>query len=108
MLNRQAYYCSPVKNRRFDSSKAIELAKKLGYELWIPEKEISGYDFPEGAVECKKAIDESKIVICQPPIGRDCAWELGYAVAKSKLIYVISELDKEDWMTKLGDIKYVD
>ena len=106
-MNKQAYFCAKCKNKKTSFIKALKLAKKLGYKLWIPDKEVSDYSFPKGALKCQKAIDKSEIVICQPPIGRDCAWELGYAVAKNKLIYVIGELNFQDWMTKLGNIKYI-
>jgi len=104
---RLAYFCAPCKNRRNNPNKALKLADEMGYKLWMPEKEVSGFDYSEGALECQEAIDKSNIIICQPPIGRDCAWELGYAVAKNKPIYVLGELDSEDWMTKLGNITYV-
>ncbi|MCK4686639.1 MAG: hypothetical protein KAT66_00755 [Candidatus Lokiarchaeota archaeon] len=102
---KQAYFCAKCKNEKTDVRKAVELSNKLGFKLWIPEKKVS-YDFPKGARECQKAMDNSKIIICQTPIGRDCAWELGYAVAQKKPIYVIGKFEKDDWMTKLGNITY--
>ena len=103
---RLAYFCARCKNYKTNTDKAIKLAKELKYKLWIPENKVS-YDFPKGAIECQKAIDKSEIIICQTPIGRDCAWELGYAVALKKPIYVIGKFEKDDWMTKLGNIIYV-
>ena len=98
----QAYFCAKVKNDKSNPATALKLARSLGYKLWIPEIEVTDYDYPKGALQCKKTIEDSEVVICQPPIGRDCAWELGYAVGLGKPIYVIGELDEGDWMTKIG------
>ena len=103
---KQAYFCTRIKNNRNPPEKAIKLAKKIGYKLWMSEKEVSDYGYPKGALQCKRAIESSDIVICQPPIGRDCAWELGFAHGLGKKIYVLGKLDKGDWMTKIG-VEYV-
>ena len=102
---KQAYFCAKVKNIKISSEKALELAKRMGFKLWIPSEKVSNYDYPNGALKCVKAIEKSEVIICQTPIGRDCAWELGYAYALGKKIYVIGNLEKDDWMTKIG-IKY--
>lgn len=103
---KQAYFCARIKNNKNPPEKVIKFAEKLGYKLWMPEKEVSDYGYPKGALQCKKAIEDSDIVICQPPIGRDCSWELGYAHGLGKKIYVIGKLRKDDWMTKIG-VNYV-
>lgn len=103
---KQAYFCARVKNFKTDSKKAEAIAEELGYSLWKPEDNVFDHEYPNGAVKCKMAIDNSSVVICQPPIGNDCSWELGYAHANGKPIYVIGSLPKDDWMTKIG-VKYV-
>jgi hypothetical protein len=63
--------------------------------------------FPDGAQACRIAILEAEVVICQPPIGNDCSWELGYAAGLGKKIYVIGSLDPRDWMTKI-DVEFIE
>lgn len=101
-----AYFCGRVKNSQTNSDKAIQFAKEFGYKLWVPSKKVKNYTFPTGAHKCKQAIERADCVICQPPIGRDCAWELGFAHGLGKDIYCLGELSEDDWMTKIG-IKYV-
>ncbi|WP_190816045.1 hypothetical protein [Saccharopolyspora pogona] len=75
-------------------------------ELWLPKDEVT-FDFPHGAQQCQTAIEKAECVICQPPIGNDCSWELGYAIGIGKPVYVIGTLAEQDWMTKLG-VTHVD
>lgn len=102
-----AYYCAKCKNEETDPCDAERLADILGLPLWLPKDKAGSFGFPDGALACQRAIDEADCVICQPPIGRDCAWELGYAAGAGKKIYVIGPLPEDDWMTKI-DIHYVD
>ncbi|MEX2981129.1 exopolyphosphatase [Streptomyces sp. C36] len=102
-----AYYCAKCKNEQTDPRDAERLADILGLPLWLPKDKAGSFGFPDGALACRQAIDEADCVICQPPIGRDCAWELGYAAGTGKKIYVIGPLPEDDWMTKIG-IHYVD
>ncbi|MBB5121711.1 exopolyphosphatase [Streptomyces eurocidicus] len=102
-----AYYCAKCKNEQTDPRDAERLADILGLPLWLPKDKADSFGFPDGALACQRAIDEADCVICQPPIGRDCAWELGYAAGTGKKIYVIGPLPEDDWMTKI-DIHYVD
>ncbi|MFE0044331.1 Ppx/GppA phosphatase family protein [Streptomyces albireticuli] len=102
-----AYYCAKCKNEQTDPRDAERLADILGLSLWLPKDKAGSFGFPDGALACRQAIDEADCVICRPPIGRDCAWELGYAVGTGKKIYVIGSLPEDDWMTKIG-IHYVD
>src|SRR5258708_6472145 len=74
-----AYFCARCASAKTDASNAERLASSLGLELWKPSDKVS-FTFPEGAQECRDAIDGAAAVICQPPIGNDCSWELGYAV----------------------------
>jgi hypothetical protein len=105
-MSEQAYFCAKVVNQKTDPEDAIRLAATLGLLLWIPDQMLAGnYTFPSGAIMCRDAIRESKAVICKLPIGRDCAWELGYAAGLGIPIYVLGgELEDEDWMTKIGVI----
>ncbi|GHC44568.1 Ppx/GppA phosphatase family protein [Streptomyces cinnamoneus] len=102
-----AYYCAKCKNEETDPREAERLADILGLPLWLPKDKAGSFGFPDGALACQRAIDEADCVICRPPIGRDCAWELGYAAGTGKKIYVIGSLPEDDWMTKI-DIHYVD
>ncbi|WP_205519112.1 Ppx/GppA phosphatase family protein [Streptomyces olivoreticuli] len=102
-----AYYCAKCKNEQTDPRDAERLAGILGLPLWLPKDKAGSFGFPDGALACRQAIDEADCVICQPPIGHDCAWELGYAAGAGKKIYVIGSLPEDDWMTKI-DIHYVD
>jgi hypothetical protein len=101
-----AYYCAKCKSEQTDPWVAERFARSLGLLLWKPKDHVT-YDFPAGALACRKAIDRAACVICQPPIGNDCSWELGYAVGVGKTIYVIGSLENDDWMTKI-DVVYVD
>jgi hypothetical protein len=103
---RFAYYCAKCKNEQTDPAVAERLANKLGLFLWKP-KDFAEFGFPVGAYTCLEAIVAAECVICQPPIGRDCSWELGYAIGIGKTVYVIGELDDDDWMTKIN-ITHVD
>lgn len=96
-----AYFCAKCKNEQTDPADAERLAAKLGLSLWKPKDEVT-FDFPDGAAECRAAIDAAVCVICQPPIGNDCSWELGYAIGSGKTVYVIGQLDGDDWMTRIG------
>ncbi|MEU1671256.1 hypothetical protein ABZ752_04385 [Streptomyces roseifaciens] len=102
-----AYYCVKCKNEQTGPSDAEHLAGLLGLSLWLPKDKAGSFGFPDGALACRQAIDEADCVICQPPIGRDCAWELGYAAGTGKKIYVIGSLPEDDWMTKI-DIQSID
>lgn len=96
-----AYFCAKCKNEPTDPTVAENFARKLGLTLWIPADEVE-FDFPVGAKTCRDAIDQSACVICQPPIGNDCSWELGYALGIGKPVYVLGSLPGDDWMTKIG------
>lgn len=96
-----AYFCARCASVKTDASNAERLATSLGLELWKPSDKVS-FTFPEGAQECRDAIDGAAVVICQPPIGNDCSWELGYAVGTGRKIYVLGNLEPDDWMTKIG------
>ncbi|MHA2427495.1 MAG: aldolase/citrate lyase family protein [Candidatus Hermodarchaeia archaeon] len=97
-----AYLCARVENAPVDPTPAIKFADSLGMDLWIPKDSVTEPRFPIGAYECKEAIDNSVAIICIPPIGRDCAWELGYAIGCNKKVYVLGDLAPMDWMTKIG------
>jgi hypothetical protein len=97
-----AYFCARVENAYTDPAPAIKFAKSKGMDLWIPKKYVTVPKFPTGAYECKEAIDNSEAIICIPPIGRDCAWELGYAIGCNKKVYVLGDLDPDDWMTRIS------
>ena len=101
-----AYYCAKCKSEQTDPGVAQCLARSLGLLLWNPKDRVT-CDFPTGAFACREAIDQAACVICQPPIGNDCSWELGYAVGVGKDIYVIGSLENDDWMTKIG-VLYLD
>ena len=96
-----AYYCAKCKSEQTDPAAALAFARTLGLSLWLPKQYVT-FDFPRGAQACRDAIDRAEAVVCQPPIGNDCSWELGYAIGIGKKTYVIGELDEDDWMTKLG------
>ncbi len=101
-----AYYCAKCKNEQTDPADALKFAASIGLELWLPKDEVT-FDFPHGAQQCQTAIEKAECVICQPPIGNDCSWELGYAIGIGKPVYVIGTLAEQDWMTKLG-VTHVD
>ncbi|MBB5156503.1 hypothetical protein [Saccharopolyspora phatthalungensis] len=101
-----AYYCAKCKNEQTDPHAAERLADALGLSLWKPKDEVT-FDFPNGALACQQAIDEAEVVICQPPVGNDCSWELGYAIGTGKRVYALGPLPGDDWMTKIG-VRYVD
>jgi hypothetical protein len=103
---RHAYFCAKCKHEETDPMLAGRLAERLGLALWRPAERVT-YDFPAGALACRDAIDAASCVICQPPIGNDCSWELGYAAGIGKPIYVIGSLPGDDWMTRI-DVQYVD
>ncbi|QCX82516.1 hypothetical protein C9F11_44770 (plasmid) [Streptomyces sp. YIM 121038] len=96
-----AYYCAKCKSEQTDPRLAEQFAKTLGLNLWKPKDEVS-YDYPTGALACRAAIDQAACVICQPPIGNDCSWELGYAMGTGKKVYILGALEIDDWMTKIG------
>ena len=101
-----AYFCAKCKHEETDPDAAARLADRLGLSLWRPAERVT-YDFPAGALDCRTAIEDAVCVICQPPIGNDCSWELGFAVGLGKPIYVIGQLDGDDWMTRI-DVLHVD
>jgi geranylgeranyl pyrophosphate synthase len=100
-----AYFCARCVATKTDATDAEELAGSLGLTLWNPRHEVT-YDFPQGALACRAAMDSADAIICQTPIGNDCSWELGYAVGTGKTIFVLGELAPDDWMTKI-DVQYV-
>lgn len=97
-----AYFCAKCQSTRTDPSAAIRFAKQLNLELWVPADRVTNCRYPEGALECKEAIAGCRLVIVQPPIGTDCAWEMGYAVGSLKPIYVIGDLPTDEWMTRIS------
>jgi hypothetical protein len=101
-----AYYCAKCKHEQTDPAAAERFAGSLGLTLWKPKDRV-GFDYPDGAFACRDAIDNAEVVICQPPIGNDCSWELGYAAGSGKTVYVIGGLDGDDWMTRIN-IRHVD
>jgi hypothetical protein len=101
-----AYFCAKCKHDETDPALAARLAERLGVTLWRPADRVT-YDFPAGALACRDAIVGAGCVICQPPIGNDCSWELGYAIGIGKRVYVIGTLPGDDWMTRIG-VEYVD
>lgn len=104
-ISRQAYFCAKAQNEETSPQEAIQFARKLGYELWIPKDKVTEKSYPIGAMQCKQAIEDSDVVICVPPIGNDCSWELGYAVGLKKKIYILGTLPENDWMTKINLIE---
>jgi hypothetical protein len=100
-----AYFCAKCDKVVSSSRDARRLATKLGVTLWLPIDKVEA-TFPEGAIACKLAIDTAEMLICQPPIGNDCSWELGYAAGLGKPIYVLGSLPADDWMTKI-DARFV-
>jgi len=100
-----AYFCAKCDKVVSSSENARRLAAKLGVTLWRPIDKVEA-TFPAGAVACKKAIDMADMLLCQPPIGNDCSWELGYAAGLGKPIYVLGPLPVDDWMTKI-DARFI-
>ena len=98
-----AYYCAKCKSEQTDPTDARAFARTLGLGLWLPGEHVTA-SFPARAQACRDAIDRAEVVICQPPIGNDCSWELGYAVGTGKKTYVLGELAGDDWMTRLDVI----
>lgn len=106
MMHRYAYFCAKCATTKTSPMQAKRLADVMKVDLWIPDSRVT-FDFPKGALACREAIDGCAVVICALPIGRDCAWELGYAVGIGKRVYVLGgPLPEGDWMTKIG-LEYV-
>jgi hypothetical protein len=101
-----AYFCAKCANVKSDPKMARDFAASLGLSLWVPSEHIpyATIGAEVGARLCEEAIRDAEVVICQPPIGRDCAWELGFAHGLRKIICVLGSREDfgDDWMTLLS------
>jgi methyl coenzyme M reductase subunit C-like uncharacterized protein (methanogenesis marker protein 7) len=98
---KKVYISTPLKPGKFDLDaiqKHIEYQKVFAY---IPP--TTGEDSIQGASVHKQHIELCDEVWVFGPIGRDCAWEIGYAQGIGKhVVFFLSESNRnvldEDWM----------
>lgn len=103
---KKVYVCTPLKEEKFQ----LELISKILLEKQVfafipPTAQLQ--DKTTGAILDKKMIEECDEVFVFGNIGRDCAWEIGYAqgLGKKVTFFVNQENEyilQEDWMTTLN------
>lgn len=103
---RLVYICTPLAASKFDLAKISQTILNEGVFAFIP---------PTGQLNAKQmgvALDRRMIDLCDElwafgPIGRDCAWEVGYAQGLGKPTKIFIDKSNqyvklEDWMTPNG------
>lgn len=104
----KVYICTPLAPHKLDLTKISKIILKEGVFAFIP---------PAGQLESKQlgaVLDRKMIEACDElwafgAIGRDCAWEIGYAqgLGKPTKIYLDDSNDyirSEDWMVPSNSI----
>lgn len=98
----KVYICTPLAANKIDLAKISKTIIKEGVFAFIP---------PVGQLEAKQMgaiLDRKMIEACDElwmfgPIGRDCAWEIGYAQGLGKPTKLFIDKSNEyilnDWMT---------
>ena len=102
----KVYVCTPLKTEKFK----LELISRT-----LLEQNVFGFIPPQGQLVDKKLgslLDKRHIDLCNEvwvfgPIGRDCAWEIGYATGLGKNVKIFVDesnmhVINEDWMTVIG------
>jgi nucleoside 2-deoxyribosyltransferase len=99
---KKVYISTPLKPEKFDLDAIQKEILKAGVFAFIPPTEEKN-DRKQGA-----QIDKLQIELCDEmwvfgPIGRDCAWEIGYAQGLGKHVKffrspVNEHVVQEDWM----------
>ena len=100
------YICTPLKGEKF-------LLDKIQKALLA--EDVFGFIPPTGQLNSKKLgaeLDRKMISLCDELwafglLGRDCAWEVGYATGLGKKVRIFKtkenqELIDNDWMTVIG------
>jgi hypothetical protein len=101
---KNVYICTPLKEEKYPAEQiGTTILKYPTYRFFIPQTSL------KVTKEVGTAIDKMHLDTCNEvwvfgPIGRDCAWEIGYAQGLGKrVIFHMDESNRhvveQDWMT---------
>jgi len=102
----KVYICTPLAEGKFDLSNITSKLLESGAFAFIPPVgQLQDKD--SGAKLDKLAIDQCDELWAFGPIGRDCCWEIGYALGLGKRVKIHlddsnSYVVEEDWMVSIG------
>lgn len=104
--SKKIYVCTPLATGKFNLKQIQETLIHNGVFAFIPPTD----QLNEKAIGAK--VDKQMIELCDElwafgPIGRDCAWEIGYANGLGKKVKLFVDMMNEhvvqdDWMTVLN------
>ncbi len=103
------YISTPLSKEKFNIIDIEKVILKEGVFAFIPPSDAD-LQADIGAKVDRMMLDLCDEVWVFGNIGRDCAWEMGYAAALNKPIRIYSDTThfKNDWMTYLGTDKEVE
>lgn len=105
---KRVYVCTPLAAGKFDLELiSITLLARNVFAFIPPRGQLNHKTI--GAKLDRKMIDACDEVYVFGPIGRDCAWEIGYATGLGKPVTIFQNesnagMLREDWMTII-DVK---
>jgi len=105
------YISARIKNR-VKVAEIVQQLRLMGYlvhnpcEWGLPEKVTDDKkDLPAGAAKaCVNAMEDADALLLVSPIGKDCAWEVGWMNGRGKPCFYWEGIDPGDWMINF-DIK---
>lgn len=107
----KVYVCTPLQEGKFNLPKISSVLLQAEAFAFIPPVgQLS--DKVLGAQLDRLAIDQCDELWAFGPVGRDCRWEIGYALGLGKKVKLFIDntnryLMDEDWMVTLGaDLVY--
>lgn len=103
------YISTPLKEEKFDINMIHEAILKEGVFAFIPPNSPKVRQ-DQGAIVDKLMIDQCDEVWVFGVIGRDCAWEIGYAHGLKKPVKFFKtkaneQILKQDWMLYTGNFE---
>lgn len=106
---KKVYICTPLKLQKFRIDQITQSCLSMGVFPFIPTT-VAPTNPKHGANLDKFCIENCDELWVFGPIGRDCAWEIGYAQGLEKpVVFHCTEENKhvldEDWMLTLGNFK---
>lgn len=103
---KKVYVCTPLKAPKFNLKLITETILKYQVFAFIPP---TGQlqDKTNGAILDKLMIENCDEIFVFGLIGRDCAWEIGYATGLNKKVTIFvdesnREMVESDWMTVIN------
>lgn len=103
MSNRKlVYICTPLKPEKFNVQAIHDKVAEERVFAFIPTPDIRA-DKASAALLDKQHIDQCDELWVFGPIGRDCAWEIGYAQGIGKPVVFFEDSSnahvvRDDWM----------